>query len=448
MARELARLNDRQVRTAKPSGKIARGPNSGKGRDTLMLCDGGGLYLQVSVGKDQNVRRSWIFRYQRAKGQSVRDMGLGSINDVGLAKAREIARKCRNLVKEGKDPIRERDASVARNLAASSLAMTFDEAAKRYIDQHRAGWKNPTHAAQWPASLKAYASPVIGSMSVADIDTPHIRRVLDPIWSSKAETANRVRGRIEQVLGWATVAGFRRDENGHDKPNPARWQGHLAKMLPSPRKVKPVKHQRALDYAEMPTFMAELRERSGIAALALEFLALTAVRTQDVRSARRADINPAKRVWTIPVFSKTGAEHRVPLAQSAMDVFAKVVTMTAEIGGAVAKSELLFPNDLTGAALSENALLAVIERMDRKGQMTAHGLRASFRTWALERSSFPWELCEISLGHKVGTKVERAYARSDGFEKRVAIMQAWANYCAKPNEFGKVVALQRAAECV
>jgi integrase len=442
MARELARLNDRQVRTAKPKGRITVGANAGKARDSLMLCDGGGLYLQVTIGKDKNIRRSWIFRYQRTKGEPVRDMGLGSLNDIGLAEARETARNYRNLVKEGKDPIRERDAARARQLAASAVVMTFEKAAETYIAQHRSGWKNPIHAAQWPATLKAYAYPVLGKMSVADIDTPHIRKVLDPIWHEKPETANRVRGRVEQVLGWATVGGYRKDENGHDKPNPARWQGHLSKALPSPRK-KEVRHQPALAYDAVPQFMKELRERNSIGALALEFLALTVVRTADVRNAKRADVNRAERVWTIPEFSKTGAKHKVPLSDAAIAVIEKVEKIIADIGGAVAESEFLFPNDLTGAALSENALLAVIDRMGRKGQMTAHGLRASFRTWALERSSFPWELCEISLGHKVGTKVERAYQRGDGFNKRIAIMAAWASFCARPKEPGKVVPMQR-----
>jgi hypothetical protein len=195
MARELARLNDRQVRTAKPTGKITRGANAGKARDSLMLCDGGGLYLQVTVGKDKNIRRSWIFRYQRAKGEPVRDMGLGSLNDIGLGEARDIARKCRNVVNEGKDPIRERDAEVARNLAASAVVMTFEKAAETYIAQHRSGWKNPTHAAQWPATLKAYAYPVLGKMSVADIDTPHIRRVLRTQRDGKGTFQRRCRHR-------------------------------------------------------------------------------------------------------------------------------------------------------------------------------------------------------------------------------------------------------------
>jgi Arm DNA-binding domain len=282
MARELARLNDRQIRTAKPQGRTTKGENKGRARGARMLCDGGGLYLQVTLGQEKNVRRSWIFRYQRSTSDSVRDMGLGSLNDVGLADAREIARKYRNLLKEGKDPIRERDAEVALNLAASTVVMTFDKAADTYIAQHRSSWKNPTHAAQWPASLKRYALPIIGKMSVADIDTPHVLKVLNPIWHEKPETAKRIRGRIEAILGWATVAGFRKGDN------PARWNDHLKNALPAPSKVRKVKHQAALAYADMPTFMVELRERRGVGSLALEFAILTAVRTADVRNAKLA----------------------------------------------------------------------------------------------------------------------------------------------------------------
>jgi integrase len=410
-----------------------------------MLCDGGGLYLQMTLGQDKNIRRSWIFRYQRSKDDPVRDMGLGSLNDIGLAEAREIARKCRNIVKEGRDPIRERDAEVTRNLAASAVVMTFDKAADTYIARHRSGWKNPIHAAQWPASLKTYASPIIGKMSVADIDTPHVLKVLNPIWHEKPDTAKRVRGRIESILGWATVQGFRKDDNGHDKPNPARWRGHLDTSLTAPGRVRKVKHQAAIAYEEMPTFMAELRARKGVAALALEFAILTAVRTSDVLDARRAHINRAERRWEIPEFSKTGRSHRVPLSDAALAVIGKVEKIAHDIGGDVGKSEFLFPNDVTGAALSANAMLAVLDRMGRKGAMTTHGCRATFRTWAQEKTGFAYEVAEMSLGHKVGTEVERAYARGDALKKRSAIMQQWANFCAKPAKSGKVVNFERAS---
>ena len=236
MAREFAKLNDRQVRTAMPKGRTTRGDNEGSARTALMLCDGGGLYLQASVGKDKNVRRSWIFRYQLAKGHAVHDMGLGSLNDVGLAEARELARGYRLLMKEGKDPIKERNAKIARNLAASAAVMKFEEAAEAYITQHRSGWRNPVHAAQWPSSLKTYAYPVLGKMSVADIDTEHVLRVLNPIWTTKPSTAKNVRGRIEAVLGWAALQQLRKDEHGRNKDNPARWKDHLDNALPSPSK--------------------------------------------------------------------------------------------------------------------------------------------------------------------------------------------------------------------
>jgi integrase len=436
MARELARLSDRRIRAVKPKGRITRGKNKGRARDTLMLCDGGGLYLQVTLGAEKNVRRSWIFRYQR-KGETLRDMGLGSLNDITLANARETARKYRQLVKEGKDPVRERDAEIARNLAASADVITFNKAAETYITQHRSGWKNPTHAAQWPASLKRYASPFIGDMSVADIETPHVLRVLNPIWHEKPDTAKRVRGRIEAILGWAKVQGYR----GGD--NPARWNDHLENALPAPSAVRKVKHQAALAHAEMPAFIAELRARKGVAALALEFVILTSVRTADVRNAKREHINRSARMWTIPEFSKTGQQHRVPLSDAALAVIGKVGAIVRDIGGEVGKSEFLFPNDVTGAALSSNAMLAVLDRMGRRGAMTPHGCRATFRTWAQEKTNFPRELCELSLGHKFGSDVERAYARGDALKKRYAIMQQWANFCAKPVKAGKVVNFER-----
>jgi integrase len=443
MARELARLSERRARTAVPKGRITRGLNKGKPRDSLLLCDGGGLYLQVTLGDDGNVRRSWIFRYQRRQHDKKRDMGLGSLNDVGLAEARERARKKRLILAEGKDPIRERDAEIARNLAASTTVMTFDKAAETYIAQHRSGWKNPTHAAQWPASLKTYASPVIGKMSVADIDTPHVLKVLTPIWTTKPDTAKRVRGRVENILGWATVAGYRKDGQGHDKPNPARWRGHLATSLAAPGKVRAVKHQASVPHGEMPQFMIELRERQGMAALALEFAILTCVRVSDVLNVKYTDINFRESRWDIQHFSKTGARHRVPLSNAALAVIDKARKIAGDIGGAVGASEFLFPNDVTGGGLHRNALLAVLKRMGRGGAATTHGFRASFRTWAQERTNFPWELCELVLGHKVGDQVERAYARGDALRKRIAIMQQWANFLARPAKSGKVVEFAR-----
>jgi integrase len=434
MTRSVERLSARKCSTVKP-----------KHRRALMLCDGGGLYLQVSIGPNATVRRSWIFRYQRP-GQPVRDMGLGSFHDVGLADARDLARQNRKLVKDGLDPIVQRDARIAKNIANSASVITFKDAAETFIRQHRSTWKNIAHARQWPQTLQDYAYPTLARMSVADVETAHVMKVLNPIWQDKVETAKRLRGRIEQILGWATASGYRKDQHGHDRPNPARWRGHLDKLLAAPTKVREVKHQAALPYDDMADFMVKLRARNGVGSLALEFLILTCVRTADVRRGQWDQIDRAAKVWVIPKFSKTGREHRVPLCRQALAVLDKVRGITKAIEGRVAQSEFIFPNDRTGKALSENALLAVIERAGLKGKVTSHGFRSSFRDWAREQTNFPRELSEMSLGHMVGSKVERAYARGDALQKRFRIIQAWADFCGQPVvDRGEVVPMQERA---
>lgn len=397
--------------------------------------DGGNLYLQVTEGRDGQRRRSWVFRYTLS-GRKRRDAGLGSVNDVGLTEARNTAREYRNLLRQGIDPISHRDSQRAQNLAASVAVLTFDQAVEAYIRQHGAGWKNAEHALQWRSSLRNYASPVLGKMSVANITTAHVMKVLDPIWQTKTETASWVRGRNESVLGWASASGYRSGEN------PARWRGHLDNLLASRGKVYTVKNQPALPYVEMPAFFADLHKRQGMAALALEFAVLTCVRASDVVNAKHANIDRTARMWVIPAFSKTQAEHRVPLSTAALVVFDKARKIATEIGGEVAASVFAFPNDTTGRPIATNSLLGVIRRTGRKSVATTHGFRASFRTWAQEQTNFPWELSEMSLGHTVGSKVERAYARGDAFKKRIAIMQAWADYVSKPQQPGKVIPLQ------
>ncbi|CAK7258649.1 MULTISPECIES: site-specific integrase [unclassified Shinella] len=418
------------------SRAIHRLPASFKSKKPGMHADGGNLYLQVSENKDGLRRQSWVFRFQ-LPGMKPRDMGLGSVNDVSLSEAREVARQYRNLVKEGRDPIEERKAKVAHNLATLKKGLTFAEAAEAYIRQHRPGWKNPIHAKQWTSTIATYANPVLGKMSVADITTAHVMKVIEPLWATKTETASRVRGRIESILGWATVSGFRSGEN------PARWRGHIDNLLAPKEKIKPTKNQPALPWQEMPQFFAALQERTGMASLALRFLITTCVRTADVRHAKVADIDRAAAIWTIPALTKTGKPHKVPLSAAALEAFDSARAMAAEIGGEVANSEFAFPNDVSGAALSSNALLALLDRMERKGAMTSHGCRATFRTWAQEATNFPWELAELSLGHTVGDKVERAYARGDAFKKRIAIMDAWSNYCTKPVPAGSNVTPMR-----
>ena len=411
---------------------INRLPASFKSLKPGMHADGGNLYLQVSLGPSGNRRNSWIFRYTLT-GSKARDMGLGGVKDLTLAEAREKAREYRKLLKDGIDPISRRDAERAKNLAANVAVMPFEKAAAEFIRERSREWKNPIHAAQWPSTLQKYVFPKIGRLSIADIDTPHVLEVLRPIWKEKPETASRVRGRIEAVLAWAQVHGYRSGDN------PARWRGHLDKALGAKDKIRAVKHQTSLPYADLPAFMSELRGRHGMAAVALEFAILTCVRTFDVRNARHADIDRPSKVWTIPAFTKTGKPHKVPLSDAALAVFDKARALAEGIGGRVGASEYAFPNDVTGARLSENAMLEVLKRMGRKGDATTHGFRSTFRTWALEQTHFPWELAEMSLGHTVGNKVERAYQRGDGFQKRIAIMQAWANFCDRPADGGKVI---------
>jgi integrase len=389
-------------------------------------ADGGCLYLQVTADDDGNVRgRSWIFRYQR--GARVRDAGLGSAATITLVEAREKAREYRKLLLEGLDPIEVRNARVAKNLAAGATAVTFDEAATAYMRQHGAGWKNPVHAAQWRSSLQTYASPVLGALPVQAIDTALVMKVVEPLWTAKPETASRLRGRIEAVLGWAAVSGYRTGDN------PARWRGHLDNLLAARSKVRAVKHHPALPYNEMPSFMVELRARKGMGPLALEFAVLTCVRTADVLNAKHADVDRSSRTWTIPVFSKTHKEHRVPLSTAALVVLDKARKLVAQIGGDAGSSLFAFPSD-TGARLSQNVLGQVVVRMGRRGAMTVHGARASFRTWAAEQTSFAWDVSEMALGHRVGSVVERAYMRGDGLRKRVALMQAWSDFLDRPQQ--------------
>lgn len=392
-------------------------------------ADGGNLYLQVSLGADQKTRRSsWVFRYKMS-GCRTRDMGLGSTNDLNLAEAREVARKYRNLVRERLDPIEYRDRERAKNLASAKQVKTFDEAADEYIRLHRATWRNPSHAQQWPTSLKTYASPIIGKLLVSDIDTHHILEVLEPIWATKTETATRVRQRIEVILDWAKVSKLR------DGENPARWRDHLKKKLPAPRKIRTVQPQPALKYKEMPDFIKKLRGRDGVAPLALQFLIFTGVRTADVRNAKLADIDIEKRVWTIPHFTKTNKEHQVPLSTAAIDAFKKA---RSHFEGTSLGGEYAFPNDVSDQPLSENALSALVHRMGFKGRATPHGFRSSFRTWMQNETSFSRELAEMSLGHTVGSESERAYARGDTLKKRAPIMQAWANFCCSERTAGTV----------
>lgn len=309
-------------------------------------------------------------------------------------------------------------ASMAVYDAAPKPPLTFKQCATRYIESQKAGWKNGKHAKQWSATLATYAYPIIGDVKVDrmtnSVGTDLIMKVIDPIWQTKTETANRVRGRIEAVLDWAKAHGYR------DGENPARWRGHLEKLLPKRSKVAPVKHFPAMPYADVPDFMKKLREQKGTAARALEFAILTAARTSEVTGARRSEIDLKDRVWTVPAERmKGGRVHRVPLSDWAIKI---VKAMPAD-------SEFLFPGSKPGKPLSNMALLMTLGRMGVRDDAVTHGFRSTFRDWGAETGDYPNELLEMAMAHAVGDKVEAAYRRSDLLKKRHKLMSDWEVFC-------------------
>jgi integrase len=371
--------------------------------------DGDGLVLRVADGGS----KGWLYRY-KSNGK-VREMGLGPVRDVTLAEAREAAREARRLRRAGSDPIDARRARKAAMLLDAARAISFSQCAAAYIANHRSSWSNPKHAAQWEATLRTYAYPVFGNLPVAAVDTGLVVKVLDPIWSSKTETASRLRGRIEAVLDFATVRGHRVGEN------PARWKGHLKEALPAPSRVRRVKHHAALPYDEIGAFVADLRSRTGGASAALEFAILTAARTNEVIGARWSEIDVSTGVWTIPAERmKARVEHRVPLSEQALVVLQREAKRKV--------NDVVFSGQKAGRPLSNMAFLMMLRRIGRE-DMTVHGFRSTFRDWAAERTTVAPEVAEAALAHTVANKVEAAYRRSDLFEKRRALMQEWGAFC-------------------
>ncbi len=367
----------------------------------------GGLAMQITP----TGARSWILRVMVAGKR--RDMGLGGFPDVTLAGAREAARKAREKIKAGIDPIEEARAARSTLAAARAAALTFEQCAIAFIAVKETEWANSKHAQQWRNTLATYAYPVIGKLLVRDVEQSHVLRILEPIWADKTETATRLRGRIESVLDWATVRKYRTGDN------PARWKGHLDKLLATPGKIAKVEHLAALPYTELGVFMVELRKQEGMGAKALEFAILTAVRSGEVRGASWAEIDLAEKVWVIPAGRmKMKVEHRVPLTGEAI---ALLKTMPR-----IGETDLIFPNN-KGTALSDMTLTAVLRRMGVA--VTAHGFRSTFRDWAAERTNYPRDVCEMALAHSIGDKVEAAYRRGDLFEKRTRLMRDWAKFC-------------------
>jgi integrase len=381
--------------------------------------DGGGLYLQVSDGGS----KSWLFRFMLA-GRA-RAMGLGSLNTISLAEARDEATRCRKFLREKIDPIEARNTSRGQAALEAAKSITFEQCARAYVEAHRAGWKNVKHAQQWENTLNTYAYPVFGSLPVAGVDTALVMRCLEPIWKKRPETASRLRGRVESVLDWASVRGYRAGDN------PARWRGHLATLLPARAKVQRVEQHAALPYAEISAFVAELRRQPGVAARALEFTILTATRTGEVLGAKWAEINLDERMWTIPASRmKVGVEHRVPLCDRAIELLGELGSL---------RSGYIFPGQRPRQPLSNMAMLMLLKRMERE-DLTVHGFRSSFRDWAAEKTNTPREICEMALAHTIGNKAEAAYRRGDLFERRRALMAQWQQHCETPKR-AKVVAI-------
>ena len=410
-------------------------PQTVKYADPGRHADGGGLYLRVKppVSDKAKAARSWVFRFM-LKGV-VREVGLGSASGadaISLADARDLRDALRLKVKAGIDPLAERAQAEAEAIAAAQAAkvaaITFKAVAESYIATNEGSWRNDKHRQQWKNTLAAYVYPVVGDLPVSEVATAHVLQILEPIWKDRAETASRVRGRIETILDAAKARGYR------DGENPARWRGHIAQILPARSRLSRGHHP-ALPYERVGEFIADLRTRKATAALALEFTILTAARTGEALSATWSQVDLDKAVWVIPPDKmKAGKEHRVPLSARAVEIL-RATTLRG--------SDHLFPSD-KGGKLSGMAMAMLVRRMQSasidkggKGYLDArqcrvvspHGFRSSFRDWADERTAYPWEMKEMALAHTIANKAEAAYRRGDLFEKRRRMMDDWAKYC-------------------
>ena len=380
--------------------------------------DGAGLYLKIQ----DTGSKTWIYRFM-LNGRR-RDCGLGRYPTVRLAEAREAAAHCRRFVASGIDPIEKRSKERAAEQAKAKKAPTFEHCAREYIAAHEASWKNAKHRRQWYATLEQYAFPIIGTTPVNEVDTPAVLAVLKPIWTQKPSSAARLRGRIEVILDAAKVMGYR------DGQNPAGWRGHLKFWLPAKAKNHKTNHLAALPYDEVSDLMNKLRQQSGIAARALEFLVLTAARLDEVAGACWDEFSLKEALWTVPPERmKGGRQHRVPLSPRAVAIIEEM----AEIK----ENEFVFPG--RGGAISGMAIYMHFKRMGYT--QTIHGLRTTLRVWCAEETNVPSEVAEEALAHLVGTEVERAYRRTDVLDKRRKLMDDWAAYCGR-RPSAKVVPFQ------
>jgi integrase len=367
-----------------------------------MHGDGLNLWLRVTRTGSAN----WGFRYQLPGGRP-REAGLGPLHTVSLQQARETAREYRQLVRAGKDPL------VVREAEKPAPGHTFEAVATIYIAAHEAGWRSTKHGAQWKATLSSYAYPALGALDVAAITVEDVLGVLSPLWRTKAETAKRVRGRLESVLGYSIALGWRKETN------PAAWST-LKALLPAKNRVSKTTHHASLGYAALPAFMTELESRSAISVHALRFCILTATRSGESRGATWDEIDLEKRVWTIPAERmKSARDHRVPLSDQAVAILSEMQKIRSY------RHRYIFPGYSATGMLSDVALNKMIPNA-----ATVHGMRSTFRVWCAEKTNYPREVCEAALAHTLGSKVETAYMRSDLFDLRVKLMQEWADYIA------------------
>ncbi len=390
-----------------------------------------GLYLQVAQGTGR-ITRSWVYRYTSPTTQTRREVGLGSTRVRGLADARRVAADFRLQILDGTDPKDERDRLRTAAIAERAQRITFDEAVSKCLEAKSLEWRNVKHGQQWLNTLMTYACPVLGKLPVEQITIDLVYKVLDPIWTTKTETATRVRQRIEVVLDWCKARGYLKGEN------PARLKGGLGELLPKAQKIKKIEHHAAVPYRQIHDFVQTLRSLKGVAPLALEFTLLTAARTGEVVAARWDEIDLTAKVWSVPAERmKAGREHRVPLCTRAVDILRTMQTAR--------QNDHVFPGHSINKHphLSTGAFLAVVKRMGKYAQYTPHGLRSTFRDWASETTTFANETLELALAHTIKNKAEAAYRRQDQLEKRALLMQQWQQFVeASPNS--SVVQITRA----
>lgn len=416
---------------------VKRLAHPGGNRNVLVSVGGvPGLHMQLTPKRG----RSWVLRAK--VGAARRDIGLGGFPAVTLSQAREKAREARDKISQGIDPIEERKAAKAALADAQRRGLTFADATDKYLAAKLDAFKNAKHRQQWQNTLETYAKPELGNMMVQDIAVQDVLRVLEPIWATKTETASRVRGRIEAVLSWSTVAGHRTGDN------PARWANNLKELLPAPSKVAKEENHPALQIDDAPRWFAALRSREGFGARALEFLTLTATRSQEIRGALWDEIDLDKALWIVPAARmKMDREHRIPLSGEAVAMLQALPRL--------ADNPLIFPA-ARGEQLSDMTLSAAMKRMHGADLATSgagfvdsaskrpavpHGLRSTFRDWVAERTTYPGDMAEVALAHRISNAVEASYRRGDMVEKRRKMMGDWADYLGVVTRSGKVVRL-------